>query len=57
MTDSKQNKGKPTSSGLKRLMEAKGLQVTGEAERDLQTCKESGKFPNWSDRSEQAKTS
>lgn len=56
MTDSKQNKGKPTSSGLKRLMEVKGLTVTGEAEKDLQTCKESGKFPNWSDRNESTTT-
>lgn len=54
MTDSKQNKGKPTSSGLKRLMEVKGLPVTGEVEKDLQTCKESGKFPNWSDRNVQS---
>lgn len=54
MTDSKQNKDKPTSSGLKRLMEAKDLPVTGEAEKDLQTCKESGKFPNWSDRNVQS---
>lgn len=56
MTDSKQNKGKTTSSGLKRLMKAKGLPVTGEAEKDLKTCKESGKFPNWSDRNESTAT-
>lgn len=56
MTGSKQNKDKPTSSGLKRLMEVKGLPVTGEADKDLQTCKESGKFPNWSDRNESTAT-
>ena len=51
------NKNRITSPGLIALMKKKGLTITGESDKDLKTCKESGLFPRWSKSNEQAKAS
>ncbi len=42
------NKNRITSPGLIALMKKKGLSATGDSEKDLKTCKNSGLFPRWS---------